>query len=120
MPVIALDNPYRGEVRDLEENFHGQRLLFIGWEDHLMFCAPHCIPVGPETTFGMLANQILPGIYGQHPDWANVEIERIEWFRSGERFEPQFDSTLADNGIGHKGLIRFRTPGLTGIKGSFS
>ena len=45
MAVIALKEGYQGEVKDREENFHGNRLLFIGWEDHLMFCAPHCIPV---------------------------------------------------------------------------
>ncbi|CAM2152486.1 Phenol 2-monooxygenase, oxygenase component DmpO [Pararobbsia alpina] len=120
MPVIALNEGYQGEIRDLEENFHGQRLLYVGWEDHLMFCAPHCIPVDPQMPFEALATAVLPSIYGMHPDWASVDTESIEWFHSGQRFTPDFTRSLADNGIGHKSVIRFRTPGLTGINGSFS
>ncbi|RKP55795.1 phenol hydroxylase subunit P4 [Pararobbsia silviterrae] len=120
MPVIALKEGYTGEMRDREENFHGQRLLFVGWEDHLMFCSPHCIPVDPGMTFETLATAVLPGMYGMHPDWARVDVHAIEWFHSGKRFEPDFDRSLADNGLGHKSVIRIRTPGLTGIHGSFS
>ena len=120
MPVIALNPGYAGEIRDLEENFHGQRLLYIGWEDHLMFCAPHCIPVDRSLPFSALANAVLPSIYGMHPDWPQVDIDAIEWFHSGERFTPDFERSLEENGISHKSLIRFRTPGLTGIRGSCS
>lgn len=120
MPVIALNEGYTGEVRDREANFHGQRLLYVGWEDHLMFCAPHCIPVDPNMTFAALVTAVLPTIYGMHPDWPGVETDAIEWYRSGERFTPALDRSLAENGIGHKSVIRFRTPGLTGIRGSFS
>ena len=120
MPVIALKEGYKGEMRDREENFHGQRLLYLGWEDHLMFCAPHCIPVDASMPFEALANAVLPSIYGMHPDWAQVNIGAIEWFHSNERFTPVFDRSLAENGLGHKSLIRFRTPGLNGIKGSCS
>jgi phenol hydroxylase P4 protein len=28
------------------------------------------------------------------------------------------DQSLADNGLGHKSLIRFRTPGLDGLHGA--
>jgi phenol/toluene 2-monooxygenase (NADH) P4/A4 len=118
MGVTALTPGYTGLVRDREENFHGSRLLFIGWEDHLMFCSPHCIPVPPTMTFEVLAKEVIPGIYGMHPDWPQVRTEAIEWYRSGERFEPVFDRTLEANGLGHKAVIRFRTPGLTGIGGS--
>jgi phenol hydroxylase P4 protein len=33
---------------------------------------------------------------------------------------PDPAKSLADNGLTHKDAIRFRTPGLTGIKGSGS
>jgi phenol hydroxylase P4 protein len=47
-------------------------------------------------------------------------MQAIEWFRSGEAFTPDFDRSIGENGLGHKAVIRFRTPGLTGIGGSCS
>ncbi|WP_207000392.1 phenol hydroxylase subunit P4 [Trinickia mobilis] len=120
MSVIALKAGYAGEIKDREENFHGNQLLFVGWEDHLMFCAPHCIPVAPTTPFNVLASELLPAMYSIHPDWQKVDLRQAEWFRSGQAFTPDFDKTLRDNGLGHKAVIRFRTPGLTGIGGSCS
>src|SRR5258708_36848647 len=108
MSVIALNEGYTGEVKDREENFHGQRLLFIGWEDHLMFCAPHCITVPPTMTLGLLAAEVLPAIYSSHPDWGRVNRDQIEWFRSGERFSPQFRKTPGGDGLQPKPVIRLR------------
>jgi phenol/toluene 2-monooxygenase (NADH) P4/A4 len=120
MSVIALNEGYVGEIRDREENFHGKQLLFVGWEDHLMFCAPHCIPVAPSTPFRVLAGELIPAMYSVHPDWEKVDLLQAEWFRSGDAFTPDFDKTLRENGLGHKAVIRFRTPGLDGIGGSCS
>ena len=120
MSVIALNEGYTGEVRDRVENFHGKQLLFIGWDDHLMFCAPHCIAVEAATPFSTLIDELIPAMYSSHPDWKQVDLKAAEWFRSGEPFAPEYDRTLADNGLGHKAVIRFRTPGLTGINGSCS
>lgn len=120
MAVIALKEGYTGEIRDRVENFHGKQLLFVGWEDHLMFCAPHCVPVEASTPFSALIDTLLPAMYAAHPDWHKVDVNTIEWFRSGMPFKPAFDKSIAENGLGHKALIRFRTPGLTGINGSCS
>ena len=39
--------------------------------------------------------------------------------KSGDTpFTPDRDTSLRDNGIGHKDLIRLITPGLNGIAGS--
>ena len=43
MSVVALA-PYDFPARDVRENFPAP-LLYIGWEDHLMFCAPVCLPL---------------------------------------------------------------------------
>ncbi len=119
MPVVAL-KPYQGEVKDRQENFHGNQLLYVGWEDHLMFCAPLCFMLPPDLRFGDLPEQILPGAYGAHPDWARVDWSEARWFRSGRPWQPDFHKTLAENGLGHKEVLRFQTPGLTGIAGSCS
>ena len=49
---------------------------------------------------------------------AKIGWDSAEWFLSGQAFQPDMDKTMAENGIGHKSAIRFRTPGLTGLQGS--
>jgi phenol/toluene 2-monooxygenase (NADH) P4/A4 len=120
MAVVALAENYAGEVKDRVENFHGNQLIYIGWEDHLMFCAPLCIPVPLSMPFGALVKDALPRLYSSHPEWERIDWGKVHWLCSGEPFTPVLDKSLADNGIGHKAVIRFRTPGLTGIQGSCS
>ena len=117
---VAAVKEYVGTPRDVVENFHGNQLVFIGWEDHLMFSSPFALPFPPTMRFGDIVEKVLPGAYGYHPDWARIDWSKVEWMKSGEPWVPHFNRTLAENGIGHKDAIRFRTPGLTGIKGSCS
>lgn len=120
MSVIALKPGYTGEIKDRLENFHGQQLLYIGWEDHLMYCAPRCIPVPATLPFGALTTEIIPSLHPAHPDTAKIDWTRVEWFSSGKPFKPDSSKSLSENGLGHKAALRFRTPGLTGIQGSCS
>lgn len=119
MSTIAI-KPYAFAPSDSEVKFHGNRLLYIGWEDHLMFAAPICVPVPPDMLFGTLVSDLLPTLYGVHPDFASIDWRTAQWFRSGQPWQPASDRSLADNGLVHKEVIRLRTPGLTGIGGSFS
>ncbi|MBN8442378.1 MAG: phenol hydroxylase subunit P4 [Thauera sp.] len=119
MPVIAKAPGYKGDVRDRVENYRGKQLLYVGWDDHMMFPAPIALAVRPEMSFGEFVNEVLPATaYPAHPDWARIDWSRVEWLRSGERFTPDADKSLADNGIGHKAVIRLRTPGLEGLRGT--
>ncbi|WP_372662288.1 phenol hydroxylase subunit P4 [Hydrogenophaga sp.] len=118
MSVVAL-KPYDFPVKDVHENFPAP-LLYIGWEGHLLFCAPFCLPLPPDTPFGALASGILPGIFGYHPDFAQIDWDKAEWKKNGQAWKPDPTKSLADNGLQHKDAIRFRSPGLTGIKGSGS
>lgn len=118
MSVVALER-YEFAARDARENFPAP-LLFIGWEDHLMIAAPVCLPLPPDMPFGALQAAVLPGIYGEHPDFAQIDWNTVQWFKSGKPWAPDAAKSLADNGLQHKDVIRFRTPGLTGIQGSFS
>ena len=38
----------------------------------------------------------------------------------GRRVEPQFEKSLAENGMHHKSLVRFWTPGFDGFRGTAS
>jgi phenol hydroxylase P4 protein len=118
MSVISV-SPYKGVQQDTAEKFPAP-LLYIGWEDHLMFCAPFCVPAPPTMTFGDLITQVLPGVFGEHPDFANINWEQVNWFKSGEFWMPNKNKTLAENGLGHKDVIRMRTPGMKGLSASCS
>lgn len=120
MAIVALTPDYHGEMRDRVENFHGNQLLFIGWEDHNMFCSAVCIPVQPDQPFAALINNILPAIYASHPDWEKIDWQQVEWTHSGVAFKPEMDKSMQENGLIHKSVICMKTPGLTGIDGSFS
>ena len=117
---VAAVSKYEFESADKLENFHGNQILYIGWEDHLMFCAPFAFPFPPVMRFGDVVDKVLPGAFGYHPDFAKIDWAKVEWFKSGKSWEPDTARTLAENGLGHKDVIRFRTPGLTGIGGSCS
>lgn len=118
--AVAAVKEYRFEPKDKVENFHGAQLLYIGWDKHLMFCAPHCLMLSPNTPFRQLIEEILPGVYGYHPDFSQIDWSKVEWLKSGKPWKPDIDKTLAENGLKHKDVIRFITPGLNGIKGSCS
>lgn len=109
---------YRFAPADRVENFHGNQLLAVVWEDHLMFCAPIVVPVPPDLPWAALTGDLLPGLYAQHPDWARVDIGAIIWTLEDTPFTPDPALSLAAQGVGHKALLRFRTPGLSGLSGA--
>ena len=111
---------YVGEIKDRLENFHGNQLLYVGWDQHLMFCAPFAYPFPPQMLFRDIIEKVFPGSFGAHPDFAKIDWSKVEWLKSSKPWKPDFDKTLAENGLVHKDVIRFRTPGLNGIKGSCS
>lgn len=116
--TVAAIGRYDFEPADTLDKFHGNQLVYIGWDQHLMFCAPLCLPLPPSMPFGAFVEQVLPGAFGYHPEFKRVDWARAEWLKSGQPFRPDWSRSLADNGIGHKDALRLRTPGLDGIGGS--
>ena len=117
MSVKAIRPGYHGDMKDSVDKFHGQQLLGIGWDQHLMYATPLCVPLPPQMPFGALVEQVLPALFGQHPQFAQIDWSRVQWLRAGQPFEPALDRSLADNGLAHKSVLRFRTPELTGLYG---
>lgn len=109
------DYPLRQQ--DGEEKFHGKRLIFLSWENHLMYAAPLCVPLPPNLPFGALVRDVLPELYGEHPEFEAIDWQRTHWFNSTKRFIPDFGKSLDHHGLTHKSLIRFRTPKLEGSRG---
>lgn len=120
MPVKALRDDYHGEMKGRVENYHGQQLFSILWDQHLMFATPYCFTVDPDSKFGEIVHDLLPGLYGHHPDFAQIDWNTAGWIMSGKPFKPDFDKSIADNGIPHKAVVRFRTPELTGLQGTYN
>lgn len=119
MTVAAIGH-YPAGRPDTADKFHGAQLVFIGWLDHLMFCAPFAFPLPPDMPFGAIVEAVLPGCYGSHPDWAKIDWSTVQWTKGRKPFQPDFSKSLAENGIKHKDSLTFLTPGLTGINGSHS
>ena len=104
--------------RDLQQNFHGNQLLYILWERHLTICAPIALALPPDTSFDRLVREILPRtVFSQHPDWAKIDWQAAQWSVRGEPVRPAPGATLSSLSLGHKALLRLRTPGLDGIGG---
>ena len=119
MAVVAVKE-YKGSRPDGADKFHGAQLVYVGWLDHLMFCAPFAFPLPPDMPFGALIEAVLPGSFGQHPDFAKIDWSKVEWTKGRKPFSPDPSKSLADNGIRHKDSLTFKAPGLTGIKGTSS
>jgi len=116
MSTVAMGE-YTFAARDTAAHF-AQPLLYVGWDEHMMFAAPLAVPLSLATRFDEVVNQVLPALYGQHPEFANIVWSKVQWFRSADMFTPRMQGTLAENGFGHKSVLRFRTPGLEGLHGS--
>lgn len=104
--------------QDTEDRFYGKRLIYLAWENHLMFCAPFCVPLPPDLPFGALVREVLPELFGEHPEFEAIDWQRTLWFDSNRRFRPDFGKSIAHHGLEHKSLIRFRTPALEGARGA--
>ena len=119
MSVVAIGE-YEFEAKDKLENFHGNQVVYVNWEKHLMFCAPLAFPLPPDMSFGDFANGLLPQFYGLHQEWPKVDWDKASWSLDSDPFIPDFSKSLLENGVGHKSVLRFTTPGLEGIDGSAS
>jgi len=118
--VKAITPDYKGEALDGVENFHGNIMIHVNWEKHLMFCAPLAFALPPDMPFSKLIGEVLPEAYGYHPDWQKVDWAKVTWTHDHQPFEPKPDASLADNGIIHRSLLRFTVSGTDGIGGSSS
>lgn len=115
MSLKTLKPGYSGEVKDRLENFNGNQLLYVGWDHHLMFCAPFTLAVSPDMPFGQLRDQVMASVFSPHPEWTQINWDSAGWLLNGKAFVPQLDASLQAQGIDHKSLLRFQTPELAGF-----
>lgn len=116
--AVKSRGPFVGVPRDAEQNFPGTRIVYFGWDKHLLFYAPACTALAPDTTLDTVIADLLPQLWDRHPDFAQVDWKQGIWLRDGEVFQPEFSASLEENGIGHKTCIRIQTPGHEGMSGA--
>ncbi|HTN65654.1 MAG TPA: phenol hydroxylase subunit P4 [Burkholderiaceae bacterium] len=117
MSVTALGN-YEFQSADALEKYKGKQLLYINWEKHRMFSRPFVLALPPETPFSVILEKYIPEAFNFHPDFPHIDWSKATWQNSHTPFTPDPAKSLKDNGVGHKDLIRFTTPGLDGIAGT--
>lgn len=119
MAITAITPDYEKHIpyRDTQDLYHGALLVYVHWEQHISFTSAISLPLPPDTPFGAIT-EIVAGIYGPHPDFAKIDWSTVVWMINGKKIYPDFAKSIAENGVGHKSLIRFWTPGLDGYKGS--
>lgn len=110
---------YNPPVRDRVENYGGNYLVYVGWDNHRLINSAMGFPLPPDMPFGVMLNEVLPACFKDHPDFENLhwDTSKINWVLNGESFTPDYSKSLKENGVDHKSLIRFETPELTGING---
>jgi len=117
MTVTALSD-YEFASRDALARYKGKQLLYVNWEKHRLFSRPFVLALPPETKFSVLIDKYITDCYSYHPDFAQIDWSQALWQNGKNFFTPDPAKSLAENGIGHKDLIRLTTPGLNGIAGS--
>ncbi|MBS1191405.1 MAG: phenol hydroxylase [Rhodocyclaceae bacterium] len=110
--AVTSTKPYVGVPRDRVENFNGKQIVYVGWDQHMLFSTPFMIVVEPGMKLGdMLQNAVRP-LMQPDPDAPAVDFGKVEWLKGKQPWTPNFEASLADNGIRHKQQLTFRTPGL--------
>lgn len=113
--AVVSTKQYIGVPRDSAENYNGNQIVYVSWDQHLLFAASFMTCLPPDTLFReWMENSVMP-LMAPDPDAEKVDWHQATWMKGDEPFVPDWDASLASNGIGHKAHLRFRTPGLNSI-----
>lgn len=95
--------------------FNGKQIVYVYWEQHLLFATPYLTVVEPGMRFADYLENVIKPLMQPDPDAAAVDLTQVEWSMGKQSFKPDFNASLADNGIVHKAQLCFRTPGLNSL-----
>ncbi len=65
MTVLALA-PYDFPAKDVRANF-AQPLMYFGWDEHMMFCAPLAVPMDLNTRFDAVISRCAAAVVWRAP-----------------------------------------------------
>ena len=106
MTVKALYD-YDYPAKDRQEVFGDDLLVNVMWANNMMFCAAACFRAPKAMPWADFKAQMIDPLAGSDPDYDPTTP--TGWQVNGEGFSPEDGTSLADTGVGHKGLITFRT-----------
>ena len=119
MPVQAIQKNYEFDARDAQKNYGDNMLLYVGWDQHTLFCAAHAFVVSPHQSLQDLIDQQIQVGFNQHPDFEHINWSTVQFTLNRQLLtDLDFSKSLADLGFDHKSLLRFVTPGLNGYNGT--
>ena len=106
MAVKALYD-YDFPSADRVENFGDDQLVYVHWEGNLFLVAAAAFRAPKEMVFGEFLEAMVIPWASSDPDFDPSAI--VDWRLFEEPLATSGRETLAQLGIGHKGLLKFRT-----------
>ena len=117
MTVQHLGDSYDFPSANRVEQYGGDINFYIHWERHFLYACPSAYRAPVAMKFGDFLEQMFRPDYHAHPDAAKVDFKTCVWQFDKQPWQPDFDKSLADNGIAHMTYLQFRSPGLDGMHG---
>lgn len=114
MAVTAIGE-YDFPPRDRAELYGENQIVYFCWDRHLLFAAPFITFVSGDMKLGDYLEEVIKPLLAADPDTSALEWSNAEWSNGPNAFSPDFEASLADNGIGHKQKIIMSTPGLNSL-----
>jgi phenol hydroxylase P4 protein len=105
MAVKALYD-YDYPSKDRQENFGDDILVNVMWANNMMLCSAACFRAPQAMAWAEFKSQMIDPWAASDPDY-DPSAPR-DWQCNGEAFSPADDISLAQTGVGHKGLLTFR------------
>ena len=123
MSVRAITSDYHFPARDMQSHYGDNILIYIGWDEHTLFCSAKAFTISPDATFQQLLDQLMPAGFSQHPDFQHIDWTQVIFNLDGQKLPAYSEQALCAQsltalGFGHKSLLRFKTPGLNGYLGT--
>lgn len=115
--TVVSRKEYIGEARDRVENFNGNQLVYVGWDNHLLFAADFLLCPSPDIGFRDFVQDNVVPLLSADPDAEKIDWASVTWLKGNQAWTPDWDASLAANGVGHKALLRFKTPELNTVCG---
>lgn len=96
---------YKFPSRDRQELFGDDQLVMVQWDDQMFLIVPGAFRVPKAMKWS--------DFHAQIEEWAGADPDykagsATDWRLDDEPIDPKPDQTIADLGIVHKGLVRFR------------
>lgn len=106
MTVKALYD-YEFPSADRVENFGDDQLVYVHWLGNPLFCSAAAFRAPRAMPFGDFFAQMVAPWAGSDPDFDPATV--TGWRLFDEPLDVDEGKSLAELGVGHKGLLKFRT-----------